>query len=278
MSLYLGEDEIDRLIAEDVSGGDLTSRVLGLHGQKARITFSARRSLILCAADVAARIIQKLGGTVGQVPPDGCEADPGTLLLEATGPAASLHAAWKVAQTTMEWCSGIATAAHRIRLAAESASSDVRIACARKAPPGTRKLAIKAVLAGGAEMHRQGLAETILIFPEHLALLPGVSIGSAVALALRQAPERKVVVEVTDRASALEAADAGAHVIQCEKFSPADVAQVVQWVGERSLVAAAGGVNASNAAEYAAAGAKILVTSAPYSGLPAEIQVVVTPA
>ena len=276
--MYLGDDEIDRLIAEDVSFGDLTSRVLGLSGQKARMTFSARSSLIVCAADVAARVITKLGGTVTLVPPDGSEADPGTLLLDAFGPAASLHAAWKVAQTTMEWCSGIATAAHRIRLAAESAAIDVRIACARKAPPGTRKLAIKAVLAGGAEMHRQNLSETVLIFPEHLALLPGLSLSDAVAMARKQAPERKVVVEITDRASALEAADAGAHVIQCEKFTPADVAQVVQWVGDHSVVAAAGGINARNAAEYAAAGAKILVTSAPYSGMPAEVQVVITPA
>ena len=50
--------------------------------------------------------------------PSGTAVDPGTPLLEATGPAAVLHAGWKVAQTLVEWASGIATAVHDVRRAA----------------------------------------------------------------------------------------------------------------------------------------------------------------
>jgi molybdenum transport protein len=42
----------------------------------------------------------------------------------------------------------------------------------------------------------------------------------------------------------------------------------------RPLVAAAGGVKASNAADYARAGADILVTSAPYAATPRDVSVV----
>ncbi|MDU1803205.1 MAG: ModD protein, partial [Bradyrhizobium sp.] len=43
-------------------------------------------------------------------------------------------------------------------------------------------------------------------------------------------------------------------------------------------IAAAGGVNAQNAAAYAAAGADLLVTSAPYLARPCDVQVRITPA
>ncbi len=71
---------------------------------------------------------------------------------------------------------------------------------------------------------------------------------------------------------------AGADVIQTEKFKPEAVASLYQALtGEkaRPLIAAAGGINADNAALYAAAGADILVTSAPYWGKPADVSVTI---
>jgi molybdenum transport protein len=41
-------------------------------------------------------------------------------------------------------------------------------------------------------------------------------------------------------------------------------------------IAAAGGVNPANAADYARAGAHILVTSAPYFAPPADIKVIIS--
>jgi len=66
-------------------------------------------------------------------------------------------------------------------------------------------------------------------------------------------------------------AEAGADVIQAETFSPAEIAATVgelRRAGFSTLLAAAGGVKAENAADYARAGADILVTSAPYVAKP----------
>jgi molybdenum transport protein len=46
---------------------------------------------------------------------------------------------------------------------------------------------------------------------------------------------------------------------------------------QRPKIAAAGGVNRANAAEYATAGADILVTSAPYAAPPRDVSVRFTP-
>ena len=44
-------------------------------------------------------------------------------------------------------------------------------------------------------------------------------------------------------------------------------------LGRVPLIAAAGGINATNAGDYAAAGADLLVTSAPYWAPPKDVQV-----
>ena len=274
--LYFSEDDIDRLIVEDLPYGDLTTRALGIGQQIGRMTFRTRHPLVLCGAGIAARLITRLGGTVQSSLQDGSHLESGVEVLTATGPVASLQQAWKISQTVVDWASGIATATNAIVKAVQSVNPSVRVACARKAPPGTRKLAIAAVQCGGAEMHRNGLSETILIFPEHLIFMGENAIADAIAKARTQAPERTVVIEVATQSDAIAAAKAGAHVVQLEKFTPQDVRSVVLAVAGKCLIAAAGGIKADNAAHYAEAGAQILVTSAPYSAPPAEIKVEIT--
>jgi molybdenum transport protein len=94
----------------------------------------------------------------------------------------------------------------------------------------------------------------------------------------REAPEKKIVVEVGDIAEAFAFAEAGADVVQTEKFSVAAIAELAAAWRERPyrpVLAAAGGINAKNAADYAAAGADVLVTSAPYWAKPADVQVTI---
>src|SRR4051812_38071943 len=76
--------------------------------------------------------------------------------------------------------------------------------------------------------------------------------------------------------AALAYARAGADVVQLEKFTPEATAQVVSAIASlshRPLLVAAGGVNATNAAAYATAGADVLATSAPYAAPPRDVQV-----
>jgi molybdenum transport protein len=156
------------------------------------------------------------------------------------------------------------------------------VACTRKNVPGTKSFAIRAVRAGGAVMHRLGLSETILVFPEHRIFL-AEPLPETVKRLRHGAPEKKLVIEVESIDDAMTAADAGFDVIQAEKFSPDQIVALVTRLREhigsgaaRPLIAAAGGVNASNAAAYAQAGADVIVTSAPYLARPCDVQVNLT--
>lgn len=272
------QSEIDRFLAEDAPYGDLTSYLLELDNHCAHMTFSARGPMVLSCSEEAARLITTAGGKINSFLPSGTRLEAAQVFLSAKGPAPALLLAWKVAQTLCEYASGIATAAAKIVDTARAKSPHIAVACTRKTFPGTRAIALKSIQAGGAVPHRLGLSETVLVFPEHRVFLAATPFGQTLAQVKAKAPERKIVVEVGTLDDAIEAAKAGADVVQLEKFTPAQVAAVVKSLSDMpTLIAAAGGVNGSNAADYAEAGADILVSSAPYWAGPADVKVVISP-
>lgn len=271
----LHDAQLCALLDDDVPSGDLTTESLGISAHAAQLSFRARQPMRLAAMEDAARLFELAGVCAQVVRPSGAQVAAGELLLQAQGRAGSLHRAWKTAQTLVECYSGIASATAAIVAAAQG----VPVACTRKAMPGTKALSAHAVKAGGGIMHRLGLSETLLIFAEH-RLFVDATPAQTVADLRRTQPEKKIVVEVADVDEALRWAEAGADVLQLEKFSPAQVQacraalQAGTWPSTpRPLLAAAGGVKADNAAAYVAAGADLLVSSAPYTAPPRDVQV-----
>ncbi|WP_376958040.1 ModD protein [Azospirillum sp. A26] len=276
MTTILPDAALDALLAQDVPYGDLTTGSLGIAARHARMSFAARGAMVLAGTEEAARLVERAGGRVLRVEPSGTAVEAGALFLEADGPAGALHHAWKVAQTLVEYASGIATRARRI----VEAAPGVTVACTRKNFPGAKDLSVKAVQAGGAVMHRLGLSETLLVFPEHRAFLSD-SPEAWIAALRRKAPEKKIVVEVGSMEEALAFAQAGADVIQLEKLPPAAARAVIEATRHLTpppVVAPAGGVTEANAAAYAAAGCRLLITSAPFFGQPADVKVLLGPA
>lgn len=272
----MNDSQLQALLDDDAPCGDLTSHSLGLNQQAATLNFFARQVMTVCATEEATRLFELAGAQARLITPTGTSAQAGALLLKAQGSAASLHRAWKTAQTLMEWASGLASANAAIVAAAQG----VPVACTRKNVPATKTLSVRAVLAGGGIMHRLGLSETLLVFAEHRLFLDETA-AQTIQRLRRQQPEKKIVVEVADVPEALSWAQAGADVLQLEKFTPETVLALRQALPnlpddrcEKPLLAAAGGIRADNAAAYVAAGADLLVTSSPYWATPKDVQVV----
>ncbi|MFZ5737955.1 MAG: ModD protein [Pseudomonadota bacterium] len=272
--------ELERLLDDDVPCGDLTTEALGIGAAPGVMKFAARDPMVLALAEDAAAIIRLCGCEVELVASSGDRLSAAAPILTAHGSASGLLRSWKVAQTLIEIWSGVATAARDIVDAARAVSPAIAVACTRKNTPGTKRFAVAAVKAGGATMHRLGLSETVLVFGEHRGFLDEPLAGT-VARLRATLPEKKLITEVSSVDAALAATEAGFDVLQLEKFAPADVAALVQQLAarpSRPVVAVAGGVNAGNAAAYAEAGAQVLVTSAPYTAKPRDVQVRITPA
>ena len=273
----LTDIELNALLTDDAPWGDATSWGLGISTLPGRMRFRARHAQVVCGSEEAARmgLLRDLK-IDGEVVPSGTAVEPGTLLLTLSGRAADLHRVWKPAQTLMEYAGGIASATAELLSAARRGNPRVRVACTRKHLPGSKSLSVKAILCGGAAPHRLGISDTLLVFAEHRAFLGDLPPDQAVTRLKQAWPERQVVVEVSGADEAALWMDAGANVIQLEKCSPEVVAQVVARATTRHCqIAVAGGVTPGNAEAYAATGAQILVSSAPYQGAPRDVAVTV---
>jgi molybdenum transport protein len=271
----LSDEALLTLLREDAPYGDLTTQSLGLGSLQGRVLLAARQAMTVCGSEEAARLFALCGAQVQVHAPTGEHVLAGTGLLSAHGPASGLLLAWKVAQTLMEATSGIASEVARIVTSLRVAGHQQALACTRKSFPGTRALSAKAVLAGGGVMHRLGLSETLLLFPEH-RLFVDHSLDDTVGRLRKQQPEKRLVAEVGTLAEALALAASGADVLQLERFTPEAVRQCKLALHTSHLhpvLAVAGGVNADNAVAYADAGADILVSSAPYHAAPRDVEV-----
>ena len=276
--MSLPDAVLDQLLAEDVPYGDLTTHALGIGDANGIMDFTARDPMVACCVEEATRLIERAGGKAKLLVKSGDVLPVGTPILTASGPASRLLIAWKVAQTLVEATSGIATATRAIVDAAKRGGEAV-VACTRKTFPGTKNFALKAVLAGGGTPHRLGLSDSILLFPEHRIFLSR-DIAAHIERLKRHCPEKKVVAEASDPYEAQYLAQAGVDVLQLEKFTLPQVAQIREFLNTLStppLLAVAGGVNAANAQAYVEAGARILVTSSPYWAKPTDVQVTIQP-
>lgn len=270
----LDDGALWRLLAEDTPYGDLTTEALAIGARAGCIRFFARDPMTVCGTEEAYRLCELSGARAELHTASGQFAPPDTLLLEAEGSAETLHRVWKTAQTLLEWCSGVASRAAEIQTAARHGHPDAVVAGTRKNVPGVRRLAVKAFRAGGAVMHRCGLSETVLIFAEHRQFLGDETPAATLARVRRHCPEKRIVVEVHSPAEALNWA--GADVLQLEKFTPVAVAETVAALNAHAaspVIGIAGGVHAGNAEDYARAGARLLVTSAPHQAPSRDVQV-----
>ena len=264
------------MLGDDAGLGDLTTHLLGIGDIPGKMTFDARYPMVVACCEEAERILRMAGCVVERVAKSGQSLAPGAPVLVARGPAGALHRGWKVAQTLVEIASGMATCARGIVDAARSVRPDVAVVCTRKNVPGAKAMSIKAIMAGGATAHRLGLSETILVFDAHRKFREPVAAVELSSRLRAGAPEKKIMVEIESLEEGLMWAAARADILQADKMTPASLGALTEALRERGLsplVSAAGGVNAANAADYVRAGAAILVTSAPYTAKPLDIQV-----
>jgi len=273
--VYIPDQTIDFWIKEDAPYLDLTTQVLGIGGERGRIAFFAREETAVCGTEEVLRIFAKLGIQTGDWLTSGTVAARDALLVEGFGPAEALHLAWKVSVNVLEYASGIAERTRTLYAMARTVQPRIEILATRKCFPGTRELSAKAVVAGGGLPHRLGLSETILVFDHHRVFVRGDFLARLDRVKHRCC-EKKVIAETKALDDALELAEAGVDGIQFDKVPPARLGEYIARLRSKApqlFIIAAGGINATNVAAYAAAGPDAVATSSMYFGKPADIGV-----
>ncbi|UZJ42406.1 ModD protein [Prosthecochloris sp. SCSIO W1101] len=279
MNFTLNLSDVEALLREDVPYFDLTSSLLNLSSQNAEILFAPKEPVIVSGSEEVAKIFTLLDVATELIVASGHKALAGETVLKAYGNAEQLHMGWKVSQNILEHFSAIATRTRSMVEGANRSGKSVEICGTRKHLPGTKHLSLKALCSGGGSPHRLGLSDSILIFSNHYGLLGGLkSLCTGLQSIKARCPEKKVAVEVESIHDAITVAEAGADIVQLDKLSHESVRKIAEMLkqgGNGTTIAAAGGINDTNAEKYAAAGADVLVSSWMYFGKPADYKVII---
>jgi nicotinate-nucleotide pyrophosphorylase (carboxylating) len=243
---------IEAALAEDIGSGDVTSAAvipadLRFHG-----VMRARHAMVIAGLPVAREVFRRVVPEAGfrTLVADGESVAAGAILAEIEGPARGLLTAERTALNLLQILSGIATATRhyveRIR------GSGCILLDTRKTIPGMRKLSKYATRCGGAQNHRTGLFDAILIKDNHIAVCG--SISEAVRKAKLATPALKIEVECDTLAQVREAVEAGADMVLLDNMSLDELRQAVALVGRRAQTEASGGVTLETIAAIAASG------------------------
>ena len=270
---YIPDSYLSSLIQEDLQFMDLTVMALGIENVPAKLSCFPKTDCTLAGVEEAARVLRLAGAEANVLLKSGTDAAGGSVCLQAEGSAGAIHGVYKLAQNIMEYSSAIATRTKALVTSAQAANPNTRVAVTRKNFPGTKALSLKAALAGGAGIHRLGLSDSILVFDQHRVMTDDFL--TQIAQMKKDFPEKQIAAEAENAAEGLAYIAAGVDSLQCERVSPAELAQFVKeakGINPQVTVLAAGGINSDNAAAYATAGADVLVTSWVYFGKPQDIK------
>lgn len=243
--------EVERALAEDVGGGDLTADLLPAEGQ-GRATIISREHGVLCGRAWVDEVFRQVDPRIDVAweVDDGAELQPDQLLCRLQGPVRALFTGERTALNFLQTLSGTATAAQKYARAV--AGTGCRILDTRKTLPGLRLAQKYAVRCGGAHNHRIGLFDAVLIKENHI--YAAGSITAALAAAQRLHPNVMIEVEVETLEQLDEALAAGARRVLLDNFSLEHLREAVRRTGERAELEASGNMSLERLREVAETG------------------------
>ena len=267
--MFVSDAKIDELIASDGAYLDLTTELLRGCADldaPARLTIKTRENLVFSGGQIVAKIAAKFGCAAQNLPPEGTKFNAGEEIFSARGSFENLHKIWKICQISLEYSCKISTYAHEMLALMRAQNPRCALGATRKSFPFAKELCANALIAGGGTMHRLGLHDSVLFFDNHVRAFANFrEFCENIALFKARAPERKIMIEVASEREFSELLPYAPDALMCDKMSSDEVARCVKIrdnVAPGVTLCAAGGINKSNCADYAAAGADCLVTSA----------------
>ncbi len=216
--------QVEAALAEDIGRGDVTAALVPA-AQRVRGRVITREPAVLCGQAWADETFRRLDTLVRLTwhAQDGARLSANQVVFEIAGPARAVLTGERTALNFLQLLSGTATA---VRAYVDAvAGTGCRILDTRKTLPGLRTAQKYAVRCGGADNHRMGLFDQILIKENHIAAAG--SITAAIAAARSSAPEVRVEVEVESLQELEEALAAGPDIILLDEFSLNDMRSAV---------------------------------------------------
>ncbi len=224
-------DQVSAALREDVGAGDVTATLVP-EAQQARGRVITREDAVLCGQAWVDETFRRLDSDLRVTwnARDGARIHAAEVIFEVSGRARAVLTGERTALNFLQLLSATATQARQFVDAV--AGTGCIILDTRKTLPGLRTAQKYAVRCGGAQNHRIGLFDMVLIKENHI--VAAGSLRGAIAAAKLAAPGLKVEVEVESLEGLAQALGAGPDIVMLDNFGHAEMTQAVQLVRSRS--------------------------------------------
>ncbi|MDZ7822269.1 MAG: carboxylating nicotinate-nucleotide diphosphorylase [Candidatus Marinimicrobia bacterium] len=255
------DDIIRRALAEDIGRGDVTSMAIQAD-LEAEADIISKEQGILAGIAVAERVFRTADPAlkIRCLKQDGDPLSAGEPVLRVSGKGRSVLRAERTALNLLGRMCGIASLAKRYT--EEVKETKCRIFDTRKTMPNLRILDKYAVRCGGAENHRFGLYDMILIKENHIRWTGGLENALRTAVPYAEKHSLKVEVEVTDPGEYERALAFPVDVIMLDHFSLRDLREAVEADHGSVLLEASGNVDLRSVRTIAETGVDIISVGA----------------
>jgi nicotinate-nucleotide pyrophosphorylase (carboxylating) len=216
--------QVEAALREDLGSGDVTAALVPA-AQRVRGSVVSREEAVLCGRAWADETFRQLDSKVQLTwhAADGERVAAEQVIFSISGPARPVLTGERTALNFLQLLSGTATATRRFVDAV--AGTPCRILDTRKTVPGLRTAQKYAVRCGGAQNHRMGLYDQVLIKENHIAAAG--SLTGAIEAARRNAAAVAIEVEVETLGELQEALNARPDIIMLDEFTLEDMRSAV---------------------------------------------------
>jgi nicotinate-nucleotide pyrophosphorylase (carboxylating) len=253
-------------LLEDLGRGDRTTDAILTGSHTAGVAdLRLKQDGVVAGLPLLERVFQTLDSrvVVTILVQEGESAAAGTAIATLEGSLAALLMGERVALNLVMRLSGIATLTRRY--VDQIADLPTQLVDTRKTTPGLRSLEKYATAVGGAQNHRFGLDDAVMIKDNHIAAAGGIAIALQ---RVRQVSPFVLAIEVETESldQVMEAAANGADIIMLDNMTIAQMKEAVAWIRSNSpriKIEASGNVTLSNLRQIAETGVDFISTSAP---------------
>jgi nicotinate-nucleotide pyrophosphorylase (carboxylating) len=240
---------------EDLSlRGDATSEAIFSDEQMSAVLI-AKDNGVLSGADFFREVFNRIDSSIAVElkKVDGDKLLEGDVVAEVRGPARTVLSAERIAVNFLSYLSGIATKSAAFSQEAARYGKNV-ILDTRKTLPGYRALAKYAVRTGGAQNHRQGLYDMVMIKDNH------IDAAGSIAKAVQKVREKwadslDIEVECRTAEEVKEAARQNVTMIMLDNMSPDQIQKILAETKRTAKFEISGNMTMAKLKDYAGLGA-----------------------
>ncbi len=249
---------IDRALKEDIGDGDHSSLASIPADMEQTAQLLAKDEGILAGVELARWIFARFDKSlkVDVFLRDGDKIKSGDVVLTVSGKARSILSTERLVLNCMQRMSGIAT--YTRKMTELIRGTGVQLLDTRKTTPNFRICEKWAVKIGGAENHRFGLYDMVMLKDNHIDYAGGITQAIAATkkyLKDNQKEDLKIEVETRSLDEVREVVkEGGVEVIMLDNMLPSMMKEALTIIGKNYKTEASGGITEKNIKDIAETG------------------------